>query len=311
MPYNVLSLDGGGIRGIVSVVLLQRLSEAPGLAGWLDNVHLVAGTSTGGLITLGLAAGKSLADIRRLYVDEGGHIFDDSWLDDLKDVGKLMGADYDIGNLEDVLKRAFGQTSLAELNKRVLVTTFDLDNEDPDPAGRTWKPKLFHNFPGEDTDGPALAYKVGQYTSAAPTYFPTVEGYIDGGVFAPNPSMCALAQTQDPRTGEAIPISEVRLLSVGTGISLVYIEDDEKEHDWGYAQWAKPLVNLLLDGISGVADYQCRQILRGRYHRLAPVFPANVSIPMDGVDRMDYMIQFAGTVDLDATITWIRNNWNR
>jgi len=208
------------------------------------------------------------------------------------------------------LKRVFGETSLAELSKRVLITTFDLDNEQP-AAKRTWKPKLFHNFPGEDTDGAALAYKVGLYTSAAPTYFPTVDGYIDGGVFAPNPSMCALAQTQDLRTGETVPMSEVRLFSVGTGTSLVYIEDDEKEHDWGYAQWAKPLVSLVFEGISGIAHFQCSQTLRQRYHRLAPLFPPNVSIAMDGVDRMDYMIEFANGVDLGPASDWIRNNWNR
>jgi hypothetical protein len=292
------------------VILLQRLSELPGLSTWLRDVHLIAGTSAGGLIALGLAAGKSLDEIRSFYVDEGQSIFDDSIFDDLKDLGKIRGADYNIDNLQTVLKRVFGETSLAELSKRVLITTFDLDNEQP-AAKRTWKPKLFHNFPGEDTDGAALAYKDGLYTSAAPTYFPTVDGYIDGGVFAPNPSMCALAQTQDLRTGETVPMSEVRLFSVGTGTSLVYIEDDEKEHDWGYAQWAKPLVSLVFEGISGIAHFQCSQTLRQRYHRLAPLFPPNVSIAMDGVDRMDYMIEFANGVDLGPASDWIRNNWNR
>ncbi len=55
--YRVLSLDGGGIRGIITVLLMQRLSKEPKLAGWLKNVRLVAGTSTGGLLALGLAKG--------------------------------------------------------------------------------------------------------------------------------------------------------------------------------------------------------------------------------------------------------------
>lgn len=309
MPYNVLSLDGGGIRGIISVTLLQRLAGVPDLAGWLDDVHLLAGTSTGGLIALGLAAGKSLEEMGRLYVDKGDYIFDDSWLDDLKDLGKLIGADYGSENLEEVLIGTIGRASLAQLNKRVLITTFDLDNEAPNPDERTWKPKLFHNFPGVDSDGTALAFKVGLYTSAAPTYFPTVDGYVDGGVYAPNPSMCALAQTQDPRTGEAVALSDVRLLSLGTGTSLTYIEG--AVHDWGYAQWGKPLISLLLDGVSGISDYQCRQILRQRYHRLAPVFPREVSVPMDGVSRLDYMVQFAANLNIDATVAWIRDNWNK
>ena len=72
-PYNVLSLDGGGIRGIISVILLQRLSAEPALAGWLDDVHLIAGTSTGGLIALGLAAGKSLSMIPVSYTHLRAH----------------------------------------------------------------------------------------------------------------------------------------------------------------------------------------------------------------------------------------------
>src|SRR5262245_19317245 len=216
MAYNVLSIDGGGIRGIVTVVLMERLCAEPGLSGWLDGVDFIAGTSTGGLLTLGLAAGKQLADIHDLYVNRGGYIFQDSLLDDVRDVGKLIGADYDVGHLEELLIDLVGQTTLAGLGKRVAVTAFDLDNEDQDPAKRTYKPKIFHNFPGTDSDGDALAYKVGLYTSAAPTYFPSVDGFVDGGVFATNPSMCALAQTQDHRTGEAVALDEVRLLSLGT-----------------------------------------------------------------------------------------------
>lgn len=63
--YRILSLDGGGIRGLLSLVLLERLAaQAP---GWLRKVHLLAGTSTGGIIALGLAHGVPLADIRALY----------------------------------------------------------------------------------------------------------------------------------------------------------------------------------------------------------------------------------------------------
>src|SRR4030043_1597481 len=197
----------------------------------------------------------------------------------------------------------FGKTTLGKLKKRVLITTFDLDNESKDSFKRTWKPKLFHNFPGPDTDGKELVYKVGLYTSAAPTYFPSVDGYIDGGVFATNPSMCALAQSQDSDFKDAPPLRDVVLLSLGTGTSLIYIEG--KELDWGYAQWAKQLVSLMLDGTSGIADSQGKQIMGDKYHRLAPVFPPNISIPMDAVDRIPYMVEFAESnkhVDLTATV---------
>jgi patatin-like phospholipase/acyl hydrolase len=306
--YRILSIDGGGIRGIVTTVLMQRLQATPGLERFLDEVDLVAGTSTGGLLALGIARGLGLEEIRDLYVNDGPKIFDDSWLDDLLDLGKLRGADYEISPMRRVVKRVLGEgTTLGQLRKRVLITAFDMDNEDAEPLKRTWKPKLFHNFPGAGNDRHELAYKVGMYTAAAPTYFPSVDGYIDGGVYANNPAMCALAQTQDTRYTPTPSTDEIELLSLGTGTSLFYIRG--KRLNWGYAQWIKPLISLMLDGISGIADYQCHQILRDRYHRLAPVFPPQVSIPMDGVKKIPYMIQFAEGLDLRKTISWMRRHW--
>jgi patatin-like phospholipase/acyl hydrolase len=307
--YRVLSIDGGGIRGIVTTVMMQRLAATPGLEGFLDKADLVAGTSTGGLLALGIARGLGLEAIRDLYVDDGPEIFDDSWIDDLLDLGKLRGADYKTAPMRRVLKRVLGaDTSLGQLEKRVLITAFDLDNEAANERKRTWKPKLFHNFPGPGNDRSELAVDVGLYTAAAPTYFPSVDGYIDGGVYANNPSMCALAQTQDRRCiNPPVALEDVVLLSLGTGTSLFYIKG--KTHDWGYAQWVKPLISLMLDGIAGIADYQCSQMLRDRYHRLAPVFPPDVSIPMDGVKKIPYMIDFAGNLRLHETVDWMKTHW--
>ena len=307
--YRVLSIDGGGIRGIVTTVMMERLAEAPGLEGFLDKVDLIAGTSTGGLLALGIARGLSLEEIRHIYIDDGPEIFDDSWVDDLLDLGKLRGADYKSAPMRRAFKRILGEnTTLGQLEKKVLITAFDLDNEHPKKKKRTWKPKLFHNFPGPGNDRKELAYKVGLYTAAAPTYFPSVDGYVDGGVYATNPAMCALAQTQDQQYMDpAVEMKDVVLLSLGTGTSLFYIKG--KSHDWGYAQWIKPLISLMLDGVSGIADYQCAQMLRDRYHRLAPVFPPDVSIPMDGVKKIPYMIDFADGLKLSKTIDWMNTNW--
>jgi patatin-like phospholipase/acyl hydrolase len=304
--YRILSLDGGGIRGIITAIILQRLESEASVQDWLQSVDLIAGTSTGGLLALGLGHGLTPKFMRSIYENDGPDIFDDSWLDDVRDLGKISGADYDTKNLEKVLKRIFGRTTLSRLKHRVLIPTFDLDSESS-PGKRMWKPKLFHNFPGSDSDGSMLAYKVGLYTSAAPTYFPSVDGYIDGGVYANNPSMCALAQSQDARIPDSPALSEVRLLSLGTGISLEYIQG--KELDWGYAQWAKPLISLMLDGVAGIADYQCEQLLGERYHRHAPVFPPRVSIPMDAVERIPYMTEFAEKLDLSSTVAWLKKYW--
>ncbi|MEE4272711.1 MAG: patatin-like phospholipase family protein [Thermoanaerobaculales bacterium] len=312
--YRILTLDGGGIRGIVTVVLLKRLSEEPGLEGWLDSVDLIAGTSTGGLIALGLGRGLGLDAIEDLYVQKGKVIFDDSWIDDVMDLGKLIGADYKINGLRRVVKDVLGKdTTLGDLTTNVLITTFDLDNiDDPSRAGetpRSWKPKLFHNFPGENSDRDVPAWKVGVYTAAAPTYFPSFEGYVDGGVYATNPSMCAMAQALDIRYGPPAALGDISLLSLGTGTSLAYIPG--KNLDWGYAQWAKPLVNLMMDGIAGIADFQCNQLLSNRYKRLAPVFPEDTTYAMDDVKRIQDMIDFAKHVDIRETADWLRNEWMR
>jgi uncharacterized protein len=304
---RVLTVDGGGVRGIIPAIVLERLCAEPGLDRWLDRVDLVAGTSTGGLIALSLAAGIAPGDLRTLYEKHAGEVFADNLFDDVKDLGKLIGADYNVSNLERVVHETLGDKTLAQLDKRVLVTAFDLDNEDPDE--RTWKPKLFHNYPGADSDGDALAYRVGTATAAAPTYFESFDGYIDGGVFATNPSMCALTQTQDPRIpeDERAELHEVRLLSLGTGRSLQHIEGPT--HDWGYVQWVRPLIDLMLDGVNGIADYQCTQLLGDHYRRLAPTFPAGKQIGMDGVDEIPYLADFATALKLTATADWLRANW--
>jgi len=305
--YRILSLDGGGIRGMVTAIVLERLDAQPRLAGWRDSVDLIAGTSTGGLLALGLAHGLPPRAMRELYETKGRDIFDDSWLDDLLDLGKIAGADYDIRNLARELRRVFGPTTLAQLSRRVLIPSIDLDNESDDEARRSWKPKLFHNFPGPDSDGALSAWKVGLYTSAAPTFFPSVDGYIDGGVYANNPAMCALAQALDPRSGTHAALADCALLSLGTGTSLVHIRGQRL--DWGYAQWAKPLIGLMMDGTAGIADYQCARMLGARYHRLAPAFAPGVSIPLDAVDRIPELREFAAAIDLTTTVEWIETEW--
>jgi len=302
--YRILSIDGGGIRGIISTILLQRLSAEPSLSGWLEKVDLLGGTSTGGLLALGIAKPLNLQVIRDLYETKGEIIFYDSWL--RCGPGKIIEAKYDITSLEIELQAILGTTTLSQLSKKVLITAFDLDGVDPQ-GQRTWKPKLFHNFPGPGSDGNQLAYKVGVYTAAAPTYFPSADGYVDGGVFASNPAMCALAQTQDPRIGDRPALTDVVLFSLGTGTSLTYITGER--HNWGYIQWVKPLIDLMLDGVAGIADYQCKQLLDRAYHRLAPVFPPPMNIPMDGVDQVPEMIDFAGKVDLGPTIEWLKTYW--
>jgi patatin-like phospholipase/acyl hydrolase len=297
--YRILSVDGGGIRGLYAAVLLDRLArKVPTL---VDRVDLVAGTSTGGIIALALAHGLAPADLVALYRDRAKEIFDDSWRDDLKDLGGLTGAEYDNGKLKTLLGEVFGKkTRLKHLRKRVLVPTFDLDNESPDPGKRMWKPKFFHNFPGPDSDGEELVVDVALRTSAAPTYFPTYQGYIDGAVVANNPAMAALAQALDAGTGKQA-LQDVRLFSLGTGVNPAYVAG--KDLDWGYAQWAKPLIRLMVDGMMGVADYQCARLLQHRYFRLDPILPERIG--HNDVDKIGDLVKYAKDVDIRGADAWL------
>ena len=306
--YRILCLDGGGLRGLITARLLARLNAHPQVAGWLSTVDLFAGTSTGGILALGLACGKTPEEICTVYKERGGVIFDDSIWDNLRDLGKTVGADYSSKGLKAELKAVFGDLKLRDIPRKVAIPTFDLDNEEV-PAKRTWKPKIFHNFQGADSDGEQLVAHIAQYTSSAPTYFPSADGYIDGGVYANNPSIVALAQAISRRNqpAERAALDEVVMLSLGTGVSLTYIKGQTL--DWGYAQWAQPLINVLMDGVAGISDYQARQLLDDRYHRLQIVFQPNETIALDAVDNLDRMDEIATGHPLQETVDWLRGVW--
>jgi patatin-like phospholipase/acyl hydrolase len=196
---------------------------------------------------------------------------------------------------------------LNELSKKVLISSFDLDNEATGFGKvRAWKPKYFHNFPGEDSDGYQKVVDVALYTSAAPTFFPVYKGFIDGGVISNNPSMCALAQALEPDTGGQ-SLRDVRLLSIGTGVNPKFLIGEDE--DWGFVQWAPHVISLMMEGSTGLADYQCRQILRNRYMRVNPVLP--VPIGLDGLDQVPMMKSLAAQFDLEKERVWLKKNFKR
>ncbi len=308
MRFRILSLDGGGIRGLLTAVVLERLER--GIPGWIARSDLLAGTSTGALIALGLAKGMSASEIRELYEKHGAAIFRPAGRGNLQDLGRTAGAAYDNRPLRRLLRDRFGDLRLEDLRTRVLVPTFALDNGAPSPARRSWAARFFHNVPGTDGDGRRRVRDVALYSCAAPAYFPSVDGFIDGGVVANNPALVALAQSQDSRLSDRVPaMRQVALLSLGTGRSRMRIEGARL--DWGIGQWARPILGILAEGSIDVVDYQCRQFLGRRYHRLSPDFgPADV-IPMDAIDRMADLVRIAESVDLAPTVAWLRRSWMR
>jgi patatin-like phospholipase/acyl hydrolase len=187
-PYHILTIDGGGIRGLLTTIVLERLEAA--VPGFLEKIDLF------------LALGITPTAARGLYEDKGPEVFADTMFDNVRDLGNAIGAQYGNVNLKRVLTEYFGNKTLGDLPHKVLISSFDLDNGPDNPAQlRTWKPKFFHNFPGPDSDGKELVVDVAMRTAAAPSFFPVYQGYADGGVFANNPSMAAGANHRPAEPG--------------------------------------------------------------------------------------------------------------
>ena len=305
--YRILSLDGGGIRGVLSARLLQRLEEA--VPGFLDKTELFAGTSTGAILACGFAHGLNPIQLVDLYRQKGVNIFQSDILHELGSFWGVTGAKYNTDHRLESIKSAFGDLKLADLPKKVLVAAFELDSANShipiDVAdNRNWKAKFFHNYPGPDSDGAQGVTDVIMRSSAAPIYFPIYQGFIDGGVIANNPSMCALAQAMNPKHGNQ-NLGDLTLLSVGTGSKQDYLTSDNG--NWGLMEWGTRLVNIVMGGSVGLADYQCRQFLEERYLRVNP--KTQDSIGLDDVRAIDQLINLADSVDLKSAIEWIENQW--
>jgi patatin-like phospholipase/acyl hydrolase len=293
--YKILSIDGGGIRGIIPARVLERLEiHSPGIVQQFD---LFAGTSTGAVLAGGFANGFTPRFLRQMYQGFGKDVFADSFLDDLKNLKYILGADYSLDNLKALLERVIGTKTLGDLPKKVLIATHDLKDETRDPP--RWKPKFFHNYPDSRGDSEHRVVDVVLRSAAAPIYFPTYQGYIDGGVSAINPAMCALAQAFHEG------FLDIRLLSLGTGNNPRWL--DAQDADWGVAQWGLNLVNMFMDGGGEVANYQCRQILRDQYYRLQPRMP--FSIGMDDWQSVEQLLEIADGLDLDPLLTWLGDSF--
>lgn len=311
--YRVLSIDGGGLRGIIPLAIMVRLDgEVP---GWRNNINMFAGTSTGGLIALALAKGKSPSELLDIYVSQGGLIFDRSLWHEITNIDDLTGPKYDSTNRENICKEILENSKLGDLvsedgnQGHVVITSFDLDDKtDPNPEERRWKAKIFHNLPTSDSSGDDLeyCYRIAMRTSAAPTYFASYDGFVDGGVFANNPSMCALAQTQDRRLRNSIPLQSVRLLSLATGFFPYHLKGDES---WGLAQWAPHMVDLLTDGVNEVAAFQTAQMLGKQQYCRLPV-RLQADIRMDDASKVGVLQRIGNRIDISTTREFV-TSWQQ
>jgi patatin-like phospholipase/acyl hydrolase len=258
---NVLSVDGGGIRGLIPALVLADLEERTGKRT-CDLFDLIAGTSTGGIIALALTVpGESgrprwtANDLVGFYLTEGPRIFHHSIGKMLESGLGLLDEKFDAKPLEKALATYMGETMISEALTDVLVPSYDLENRKPfffktDRA----KQKPEHDW---------AMHEAARATTAAPTYFEpeklTADGstfaLCDGGVFAANPAMCAYAEARRRH-----PRAEIRLVSLGTG-QLTRPLHYDRVKNWGLIRWARPLVDVVFDGVSDATDYELTQLL--------------------------------------------------
>jgi patatin-like phospholipase/acyl hydrolase len=292
--FKILSIDGGGIRGLVAAVIVSRLDmECP---KFLESIDMFAGTSTGAIVAAGLANGISPQQLVEVYATCGKRVFDRN----MKNLFGLVGSRYKNSGLKKILASLFGARRLGDLSKKIMIPTFCLkSNEEP----RRWRPKFFHNF-NHDGDCSQFVCDVVLQSCSAPTYFPAHNGYIDGGMVANNPSMAALCQAIDVRYGNGVKLDDISLLSVGTGESSRFIRDPD--YSFGLFDVSK-ILDIVLGGTESVPDYQCGVLLGDRYVRIDPLDTRDVK--MDDYGKVGYLRRIAVDYDLNQCEKWIRRNW--
>jgi len=296
-PFRILSIDGGGLRGIIPAMVLAQIEQDTNKPIW-QLFDLIAGTSTGGLLALVLTvpmdssvapaqqrAKYSAQDGVELYSTNAATIFPYP-PPPLRhtDLDFLFSARYRASGIESVLQHYAGESRLKEALRPILVTSYDIE------LSRAWffssedakaKPEMY-DFP---------IWQVARATSAAPFYFPPLQletpgpqqyyALVDGGVAANNPAMCAYVEAihsfkQDP--------DNILVLSLGTGeLKRVVLYDAVKSG--GFAQWGLTPINLLFDGNNQTVQYQMKTLLnrdgaQPRYYRLQTELG-------DGANEMD------------------------
>lgn len=295
--FNIITFDGGGIKGALSITLLNRLQDHyPTL---LDKTSLLGGTSTGSFIAIALAYGLSTSKILDIYTAENGeYIFSKSY-------PGVIRSKYSTEKLKEVLLNIFPEElTLKDLKKFVVIPTFYLgDNENE------WKPIFYNNIPGSPTEN-CNAIDVMLCSSAAPIYFPIYKNHIDGGVIANDPSLACLIHAIDD--GLAKKIENIKMISIGTGHSYNRVLVDED--NWGAMDWIinkeppYPIVSIALEGNSQFSQVCTLKLLDENYVRIDPYIDSNIGL--DDYKSISKLINIGEECDIRHVLKWIAQKWN-
>ncbi|WP_026734200.1 CBASS cGAMP-activated phospholipase [Fischerella sp. PCC 9605] len=277
MSFRILSLDGGGIRGLVAAKMLAAI-EKQILQPLNEYFNLIAGTSTGSILATAIATGRSSEEIVELYKQKSSIIFPYRSRFSLKRIPLIIkyglsAPKYSNDGLIQVLKETFGETRLFDVpSPLLLIVSYDTI---------TREPIIFKSWRQDKDYGNVPLWEVCVCSTSAPTYFPAyklqrkvnrtiqqansecIYSAIDGGVAANNPSASAVAEAL--RLGHAA--DKITVLSIGTG-DRTRIIPFEKAESWGLIQWAQPLIGVLFDASSDIYEYITNQIMDNHVLRL-------------------------------------------
>jgi patatin-like phospholipase/acyl hydrolase len=318
--FRILSIDGGGIRGVIPCIILRYIEQTTGRP-ISELFNLVAGTSTGGIISVGLTRREpnqqnsfTADQMLELYVKYGKDIFSDRPRDILSRISaKLFGKPYNTKDMEALFERYFGDAELKDALTAVLVTTYDLERAKP----FYFSSRLAVNSVNENFKLKEIA----RSTSAAPTYFkPNLLKYdkdkdlafIDGGVFANNPSILAYSEAkelwkQELAVGSSAVTEGARgfdpevapddndlpfyLLSLGTGFTPSSIKGEEVKN-YRNKDWFEPLLtNVFMHSVAESTHYTMQHLLPDyvdgtkRYQRLDFQIPSEIAEMDDASDK--------------------------
>jgi predicted acylesterase/phospholipase RssA len=264
--YRVLSLDGGGIRGLLTAIWLRDLRQRLG-SPLRDHFHLIAGTSTGSILACAVASGREPDEIIALYRDKGEDIFPGlggrlwSRVTRLLSDG-LSAPKYDGTGLVAALQEAFGDLRFGDLPTRTMVVAYDTQDRSA---------KVFKSWRMDHEERNNAVWELVASSCSAPVYFPafplTVNGelrsMIDGGVSANNPCACAVAEAvrlNSPVDASPAALPGLIVASFGTG-QVTRPIPYEAARQWGAVQWMVPIIDVLMDGSGDATSYIVEQLV--------------------------------------------------
>ncbi|MDD5678842.1 MAG: CBASS cGAMP-activated phospholipase [Kiritimatiellae bacterium] len=267
--FQILALDGGGLKGLFAAAVLAKIEEDLGGDPIARHFDLITGTSTGGIIAIGLALGLRPNELVEFYVQHGGHIFPQECLArTCRTIQQLFKSKYDNKTLICAVKECFGDKLLGHSQTRLVIPSYNL------AASTPYLFKTAHH-PDFKRDYKVPAWKVAVATSSAPTYLPAFTHVdsirlIDGGVWANNPAMVGLVEAIGKLK---IPIEDVSVLSLGT---IDEIKDRPRKLDrGGLWQWKNHAADVIMGGQSAGTDQHVGLLLGDhRYLRLNPIVPS-------------------------------------